>query len=575
MVLCRPLISKVQTLDPSNSRDIYSATVIYQICEPLYVFHYLKRPYEIVPLIAEAMPEISPDGRVYTIRIKKGVRFQDDPCFPDGKGRDLKASDFVYALKRIANIRYACQNWSLFDDRIVGLNEFRDYTKQFKKELDVDYSKEVEGLKALDDCTLQITLTRPWPQILDVGFTDGCTSPVAKEAVDYYGQDIIVHPVGTGPFKLVTWQRSSYIELVRNENWRGEMYPSEGGPGDEEKGLLADAGKPVPFADRVIFRIIEEDQPNWLLFMRGKLDVVGIPKDNFEKAVSMGQRDLTEAMKARKINLEIFNDPSTFWIGFNMKDPVLGPNLPLRKAISRALDRQKMIDVLFNGRFQIAHSLVGPGMNSYDPDVAQYGYAKYDLEESQQLLKDAVAIYGKPLPKLTLAIPGTDTFFRQQGQLIKRMFDQAGIGLDVEYMDFPTYQEKQNKGLCQMFISGVSAGCPDAIDLLDMFTVKNFAPGSNKFFYSNPKFEDLFAKVEVMQDSPERTELYRKLERMILEDYPAAFLTHRMMFQVSHHWYKNYKPVVFGYGFLKYHRVDIEERRQYSEFVKQLEKEGK
>ena len=126
-----------------------------------------------------------------------------------------------------------------------------------------------------------------------------------------------------------------------------------------------------------------------------------------------------------------------------------------------------------------------------------------------------------------------------------------------------------------MFISGVSAGSPDAIDFLDSFTIKNFPPGQNVFFYSNPKYEELFTEVQVMQDTPERLELYRKLERMALDDYPAAFLTHRKMFALNHHWYKNYKPVVFGYGFLKYHRVDMEQRRQYPELVRQLEREGK
>jgi ABC-type oligopeptide transport system substrate-binding subunit len=142
-------------------------------------------------------------------------------------------------------------------------------------------------------------------------------------------------------------------------------------------------------------------------------------------------------------------------------------------------------------------------------------------------------------------------------------------------MDWPTYMEKQNKGQCQMFISGVSASCPDAIDFLDMFTVKNFAPGSNKFFYSNPEYEALFKKVEGMQNSPQRQELYRQLEHVLLEDYPAAFLNHRSSFYLTHHWYKNYKPFVFGYGSLKYHRVDVQDRRQYSELLKQLKKEGK
>lgn len=575
MVICRPMISKVQTLDPTNTRDIYSALVVSQMCEQLYVYHYLKRPYQLIPLLAESMPEISDDGKTYTIRIRQGVRFQDDPCFPDGKGRELKASDFVYAFKRLANAKYASQNWSIFDDRIVGLNDFREYSKGFKKEWDVDYSKLVEGLQALDDYTLQIKLTRPWPQILELALNDYCTSPVPFEAVQHYGLDIVSHPVGTGPYRLKTWQRSSYIELEKNLNWRGELYPSEGEPEDQANGLLADAGKPVPFADRIIFRIIEEDHPNWLLFMRGKLDVMYIPKDNFDKVMMPDKKRLASFMNDQQIRLTIFNDPSTFWVGFNMKDPVLGPNLPLRKAISRAIDRQKYIDILFNGRVQVAHGLVSPGLNSYDPNMADYGYSRFDLNEARALLKEAEAIYGKPIPKLTLAMPGTDTLPKQMGQLLQRMLEQAGIQIQVDYMDFPTYMEKQNKGQCQMFISGVSASCPDAMDFLEMFASKYFAPGSNKFFYSNPEFDALYEQVAVMQDSPERLAWYRKLEHMILKDYPAAFMTHRITFYLGHDWYKNYKPFVFGYGVLKYHRVDVEQRDRFFNTIHSSKKEDK
>ncbi|MGH2270198.1 ABC transporter substrate-binding protein [Anaerohalosphaeraceae bacterium U12dextr] len=574
MVICRPMISKVQTLDPTNTRDIYSAMVVSQICEQLYVYHYLKRPYQLIPLLAESMPDISDDGKTYTIRIKQGVRFQDDPCFPDGKGRELKASDFVYAFKRLANARYASQNWSIFDDRIVGLNEFRDYSKGFKKEWDVDYSRPVEGVQALDDYTLQLKLTRPWPQILELALNDYCTSPVPFEAVQYYGVDIVSHPVGTGPYRLKTWQRSSYIELEKNPNWRGELYPSEGEPEDEENGLLADAGKPVPFADRIIFRIIEEDQPNWLLFMRGRLDVMYIPKDHFDKVMMPDKKRLSSFMQDQQIQLTIFNDPSTFWVGFNMKDPILGPNLPLRKAISRAIDRQKYIDILFNGRVQVAHGLVSPGLNSYDPNIADYGYSKFDLNEARALLKEAETIHGGPIPKLVLAMPGTDTLPKQMGQLLQRMLEQAGIQIQVDYMDFPTYMEKQNKGQCQMFISGVSASCPDAMDFLEMFASKYFAPGSNKFFYSNPEFDALYEQVAVMQDSPERLALYRKLEHMILKDYPAAFMTHRITFYLGHDWYKNFKPFVFGYGVLKYHRVDVEQRDRFFNRIHSSKQEG-
>ncbi len=571
-VLHLSLVTKVQTLDSGNLRDVYGMTVAGNIYEPLYEYHYLKRPYEIIPLLADGMPDISEDKLTYTIRIKQGIQYQDDPCFPEGKGRHVTAHDFVYALKRIANVKYRSQNWPSWNDRVVGLDAFRDYTKQFPDEWAVDYSYEVEGLRALDDYTLQIKLIRPWPQLVESMLSDVSAAPVPHEAVDYYRAQIRNRPVGTGPYRLKAWRRGSYVELVRNANWRGQVYPSEGESGDAEAGLLDDAGQPLPFADRIIFRVIEEDQPRWLLFMRGELDFSGIPKDNFDEAIGVGGGELTEEMIQRNIRLETYVDPSTFWMGFNLRDPVLGANKPLRMAISRAIDRQAMIDLLFNGRFEVAHGFVSPGLNSYDPNIAEYGFSRYDPAEAAELLKEAERIHDGPIGPLKLGMPGTDNFSRQYGQFLQKYISRIGLRLNVDYMDWPTYLSEMNNGHLQLFASGVSAGMPDAIDFLELFGSKYFAPGGNKFFYSNPEYDTLLEQAQVMFDSPERTELYRRMERMVMDDYPAAFTSHRVSYALCHGWYKNYKPHVFSYNVLKYRRIDKEQRDAYRDLLTELKR---
>lgn len=565
--------TKVQTLDTGNKRGAYAAWVLAHICEGLYTYDYLPRPYEIITSLAADMPEISDDQLTYTIRIKQGVHFQDDPCFADGKGREVVADDFVYALKRIANVKYKSQNWSVIKDRFVGLDDFREDCKRFKKELDVDYSYQVEGLRALDKYTLQFKLVKPWPQIIDVLLTDNMSAPMPHEAVEYYGDDIIRHPIATGPYRLKMWQRGVYIDLVRNENFRGGVYPSTGGENDRQAGLLDDAGKPIPFADRVIWRVIEEDQPAWLLFMRGELDGTGIPKDNFNDAVSMSGMTESQDMRDRGIKLIYYNDPSVYWLGFNFKDPVLGKNLPLRKALSRAYDRDRQNELLANGRNLVAHGLVPPGLNSYDPDIKKYEFSKYDLAEAKELMKEAEKINGGPIPPIKLAMPGTDTFFRQYGQFSQRQFAKIGVKLEVDYMDWPTYLEGLNAGNFQMFASGVGAGSPDAVDFLEMFTTDEFAPGGNKFFYSNPEYDELFEKAEVMQFTDETRDMYRQLERMALSDYPAIFTSHRMYYVMVHDWLGNYKPHAFigvGFGKSEYYKIDIEKRNAYKQRVKEL-----
>jgi len=561
MVLRHVLATGLKGLDPGNMPDVYSVIVASQIFESLYQYHYLKRPYELIPLLAEDMPQISDDLLTYTIKIKKGVYFQQDRCFQNKKGRELKAEDFVFSLKRVANIKYLSQNWSIFDNKIVGLDEFREYTKSCESAEDVDYSREVEGLTASDDYTLVIKLKKPWSQLC-MALADITTAPVAKEAVDYYGKDIISHPVGTGPYMLNVWRRGSYIELVRNPAFRGELYPSQGEDGDAEAGYLDDAGKRIPFADRVVWTIINERQPAWLLFLQGKVDATIIPKDNFDEVMDVGG-ELTPAMKQRNVQLKTFEDPSTYWIGFNMADDVLGRNKPLRRAISYAIDRQKLIELFFNNRHLVAHGVIPPVIPSYNPEIKEKGYARYEPEMAKELLKEAEKIHGGRLPALKIAMPGTDTWYRQYGQFLKRNLNAVGLEVEVQYMDRPTYQEEVNTGRAAMFSSGTSASIPDAKDFLSMFYSKYQSPGQNKFNYRNPEYDELYEQAEVMPDGDGRHQLYQRMELIVLEDCPAVFLNHRVAYVLHHGWYKNYKPHAFAYGLSKYRRIDMAERAAY------------
>jgi len=380
------LPAKVRSMDPGDIGDKISAAVVGQFFECLYQYHFLKRPYEIIPQLAESLPEISEDGLTYTIKIKKGVRYVDDKCFTDGKGKELKSSDFVYAWKRIANIKYLSQNWWIFDNKIVGLDEFREYTKSCKNAGEVDYTREVEGLQTPDDYTLVIKLKKRWPQIVYI-LAYLATSPIAKEAVDFYGKDIVGHPVGTGPYKLKQWNRGSYIEVVRNEDFHDEFYPTEGEESDLENGFLADAGKKLPMIDRIFFVIITEEQPRWLQFMRGKIDAAGIPKDNFSQAISVS-RGVTPEMERRGIHLKKYYEPNTFWIGFNMEDPVIGASRNLRKAISYSVNRAEYIKLFWNGRDDIAYSFVPPMMKAYNPDVKEFGIS-YDPDKAREFVEAA------------------------------------------------------------------------------------------------------------------------------------------------------------------------------------------
>ena len=437
-VLQYQLRSKVQVLDPAQIGDVMSDAVASEFFECLYGYHYLKRPYQIIPQIADGMPEVSDDKLTYTIRIKKGIFFADDKCFDGAKTRELKTEDFVFAWKRIADIKTLSKNWWILDDTIVGLDEFREYTKSCKSRRQVDYSRSVEGLLTPDDYTLVIRLKKPWPQIMYLlAFIP--TAPIAKEAVEYYGKDIISHPVGTGPFKLKTWNRGSYIEAVRNQNYREEFYPSEGQRGDLEKGLLKDAGRRLPFVDRIIWNIVTEDQPRWLMFLKGKIDITSIPKDNFGQAISFGT-ELTEDMKQRNIHLVSFQEPDTFWVGMNLDDALFGSNKALRLAISCAFDRERWIELFFNGRGKVAHGFIPPNMPSYDPNIVKFSKTEYNPEKARALLRQAEQFYGDKIPTLRLTMSGTDTTYRQMGQFLHGSFQDIGMSRLNTWTGRPTWK---------------------------------------------------------------------------------------------------------------------------------------
>jgi len=553
------LAAKVRGLDPGDIGDTTSSAVAAQVFECLYEYHYLKRPYELVPRLAADMPSVSDNGLVYTIKIKSGIYFTPDACFGK-KPHKLTAADFVFAWKRIADIKYLSKNWWIFDERIVGLDEFREYTKNCKTAADVDYSRPVEGLQTPDKNTLVIKLKRPWPQITYM-LAHLPTAPVPVEAVRYYGKDIVNHPVGTGPFRLAKWHKGSYIELVRNELYRERFYPSEGEESDRQAGFLSDAGKPLPLVDSIVMVIVQEDPPRWFLFLNGKIDASGIPKDNFGEAIDR-RGGLTDQMKHRNIHLEVFREPSTYWLGFNMEDEVIGSNRPLRLAISHAVDRQKYIELFTNNRGETALGFIPPLMKSYDPEIRQTA-GGYDPARAREFVKMARAAAGGELPRLTLSIPGTDAVSRQQGQFFQHCFEQVGLDITTDYMDWPTFQNKIKTKSAQIFMLGWIADYPDAENFLQLFYSANESPGPNNFNYSNAEFDRIYELASAMPECPERTAMYRQAERIVVEDRPAVFLMHGVAYLLHHDWVHNYKPHAFGYGTAQYRRIDVEQRLRY------------
>jgi oligopeptide transport system substrate-binding protein len=411
---------KITSLDPAHANDLYSHTEVSRVYEGLVQYHYLKRPFVLIPQLIDAMPALSADGKTYTFKIKKGVLFQDDPCFKEtaGKGRELTAEDFVYSFKRIGDPATISSGWWIFDGKIAGFNEWHD---QSAKVGTTDYAAKIEGLQATDRYTLQIKLTARSNQFL-FNLAQSFASVVAKEAVDFYGAQFQNHPVGTGPFRLVEFNPNARMIYARNPTFHGENYPTEGEPGDKEKGYLEDAGKPLPFVDRVEVRVFIEDQPRWLTFMKGDLDYIVIPKDNYGQAFKDGK--MAPELLAKGIREQRYPMLDITHLSFNMIDPVLGKNKLLRQALSIVYDQKKVNALFYNGLALEAQGPIPPGLSGYDPNFKD-PYRQTNVEKAKELLAKAGYPDGKGLAPLEY-LTQSGTTMRQWSEYDEKQFAQIG-----------------------------------------------------------------------------------------------------------------------------------------------------
>lgn len=544
------VIGEIKSLDPITVDDVYSAPPVALIYESLYTYHLLKRPLEVVPALAEGLPAVSKDGLTFTIKIKPGARFQDDAAFPNGKGREVTAQDFIYSWKRLTNPKTNSSGFWIFDGKIKGLNEWREKVGKDASAFDAP----IEGFSAPDTHTLVIKLTKPNYQIL-YSLSQPFSSVVAKEAVDKYQGEFANHPVGTGAFMLKEWSRGSRMELVKNPTWRGEAYPSEGAQGDKEKGLLEDAGKPVPFVDRIVINEIVEDQPRWLKFLKGDLDISNIPKDSYDAAITNGQ--LTPQLKEKNIQLDISNDTDVTYVGFNMEDPIV-KNKNLRLAISHALDINTHIKLFFNGRAIAAQSLLAPGLEGYDPEFKNPNRT-FDLEKAKAYLKAAGYPGGKGLPPIEYAIASSSTS-RQMGEFFAQQLNAIGIQVKIIATSWPQFSEKLRKKQSQVWGFGWNADYPDAENFLQLLYGPNSSPGQNSTNYKNPEYDEVYRKAIATPPGPARTKLYLQMRDIAVRDMPLIPNVHRIQYIVKYPWVHNYKRNPMSWDFYKYIRVDAAKR---------------
>jgi ABC-type transport system substrate-binding protein len=626
-VLYSSFSERPKHLDPAVSYSANENVFIGQIYEPPYQYHYLKRPYQLEPLTAVRMPlieyynvqgdkldEPATDEIAYTeysIEIKPGIQYQPHPAFIqsnrqflseqiddinllddfDQHGtRELIAADYVYQIKRLAHPKIQSPIAEMMKNHIAGFDEF---SQQVAK-MDVLAIRHIsmDGVVVLSRYQYKIRIKGKYPQFrfwLAMPFF----APMPWEADVFYQQKGLKDknitldwfPVGTGPYYLAENNPNQRMVLVKNPYYHDDFYPIEGEADDEANGLLDDAGKSLPFIDKVIYILEKENIPYWNKFLQGYFDASGISSDSFDQAIQFtgtGNAQLTEVMKEQGIQLQTAVTPSIYYVGFNMLDSVVGGDseraTKLRQAISIALDYEEYISIFMNGRGVVPQGILPPGMyghlddevgmNPYVYDWVDGHYQRKSIISAEKLISEAGYANGvdpETGEALVLYFDNTSVGVDSRPQMnwYRKQFEKLGIKLIVRPTDYNRFQDKIRNGSIQLFLLGWNADYPDPENFFFLLYGKNGKVkygGENAVNFHNAEFDQLFEKMRNMDNSEARFRIIQKMQQIIRKDSPWVFAFHPKSFSLYHSWYKNLKPNLMANNTLKYKRLDAIQR---------------
>jgi len=641
-VLYSAFSERPKHLDPARSYSANEAEFTGQIYEPPLQYHFLKRPYTLVPLTAEAVPrpryfdaagKALPDDApaasiaesAYEIHIRPGIRYQPHPAFArDAAGRyryhalaaaeiaknariqdfehsgtrELVAADYVYQIKRLANPRLSSPIFGLMSEHIVGLKALGETLEKAAKD-DPDAALKLddfplEGAEVVNRHTYRIRIKGKYPQFI-YWLAMPFFAPVPWEAEAFYAQPGMAdknltldwQPVGTGPYYLAENDPNRRMVLKKNPHFHGEAYPADGDAEDREGGLLADAGKPLPFVEEAVYSLEKETIPYWSKFLQGYYDSSGISSDSFDQAVqftSGGDPQLTDSMREQDIHLITAVAASLWYVGFNMLDPVVGglgeDRRKLRQALSIAFDYDEFISIFLNGRGIPAQGPIPPGLFGHVEGVAglnPYVYEARDgqiqrrsIEAAQKLLAEAGypngrnAKTGEPLVLYfdTMA-SGPDA--KSRLDWMKKQLDKLNVQLVVRGTDYNRFQDKIRKGNAQLFEWGWNADYPDPENFLFLLYgphKKVGSGGENAANYDSAEFNSLFERMKDMDNGPARQQVIDAMLEIVRRDAPWIFAYYPKSFGLRHGWVHNVKPNLMANNTLKYRRIDPELREK-------------
>ena len=552
-------------IDPAQVSDVYSRTLTANIFEGLYGYDHLARPARSVLVTAAAMPEVADDWREFTIRIQPGIFFADDPAFK-GTKRELVAQDYVYSILRFADpatkspLFSSVQNWGL-----VGLDERRQQAIDSKKPF--DYDTPLPGLQALDRTTLRFRLKETRPRFVESLSVGDLYGAVAREVVEFYGDKIMAHPVGTGPFRLAAWRRSSRIVLERNPSYRKVLWQAQPAADDAEGQAVAKrlTGRTVPLVDRVEIDIIEAAQPRWLAFLNGQHDVIERMPPEFIDIAMPGGKTAPHLAKRGVRGVRTLTADVTF-LYFNMDDPVVGGLAPervaLRRAIGLATDTQREIRTLRKGMAIPAQSPVMPHLTGYDP-AFKSEMSAYDPARARALLD----LYGwtdrngdgwreqpdgKPLVLEIATQP--DQTSRDLDELRQKNLQAIGLRVEFKPAKWPENLKAGRAGKLQIWALASLASQPDGQNIFDRY----FGPQSglqNIARFKHPELDRIYQRMSQLPDGPERLALFEQIKKLAVAYMPYKLGVHRFVADLMTDRVVGFKRPIFWLNW--YHMVDV------------------
>jgi len=533
--------------DPAQINDVYSSIILSHIFDAPLSYDYLARPVKVIPNTAD-LPEVSADGLTWTLRVKPGIYFADDPAFK-GRRRELTAADYVYSMKRHWDPKFKSQQLYLVESYIEGMAELRAAAQKTGR---FDYDREVDSLRVLDRYTYQIRFRAPNPGFIYDLTSCNLSCAVAREVVEAYGDKIMAHPVGTNAYRLVDWRRSSRIVLERNPGYREDFYQPQPAEGDKAKQEIAARlrGQRLPMIDRVEVYVVEESQPRFLAFLNGEHDLItGVPADFVNTTIPNGV--LAPNLAARGILIDRTVELDLAFTYMNMEHPVIGGYTPekvaLRRAIALGYDIEASILQIYRGQATAAQNTVPPGAIGDDRDFVS-PLAQYDPARAKALLDTFGYVdrdgdgYREATDgsKLVLELASTpDGASKVNDEVWRRSMDGIGLRLEFRKAKWPELLRESRAGKLMMWGLGWLSGSPDAQTFYDILYGKNKGQ-SNHSRFDQPEFNALYDKAIVLSDGPERQQLFARMDRLVAVYAPMRPIVHRIGTSLAHPW-------VFGY----------------------------